>query len=320
MDGTGQTAVEAVMREQLARANRALGGVAPVLAHKLESPGQSLVNDAIVARLRGMLEHLAIQLLLAAREVPTRDPPDREAVDALAEMFAGDTGILSHLYALAMEAHLAERLERRGALDQVLSPLLQELIASDRPATAELAMEALAAQSRFIQGQRRMHLAIGELPAELFASTIDDFYNVAGASDAHTIARGLATLREAYDEATTRLGLLTRLVSSMRGGAVATLELEHAGLALFASGIATLTEQPRDLVILACHERQAVRLALSLRAVGQGDSAIDRQLALLDPSEWVPAGISRIPPERAALMLDGAISPTAKRRLSELWP
>ncbi|MGB3807978.1 MAG: hypothetical protein WA936_12325, partial [Erythrobacter sp.] len=77
----------------------------------------------------------------------------------------------------------------------------------------------------------------------------------------------------------------------------------------FASGIAAATQQPRDLIVLACHERQTVRLALGLRAAGQGDAAIGRQVSLLDPSDAVPAGIGAISPDRAASLLDAAYSP-----------
>ncbi|MGB3711871.1 MAG: hypothetical protein WA985_09305 [Erythrobacter sp.] len=309
MDRTGQIAVEAAVREELVRANRELGGVAPTIAHRLQSSGQSLVSDAIVARLRGMLEHLAAQLLHLARDRSRPQRPDRESIDVLAGILAQDSAVLSHLYATAMESQLSERLEKRAALDPVLSPLLQELIGSDRRLTGELAGETLAAQSRFVQGQRRMQLAISELPAELFAGLLDEFSEASSAHEREGLARSIDALRESYDEATTRLGLLSRLLASIHEDVAATLELEDAGLALFASAIAAATQQPRDLIVLACHERQTVRLALGLRAAGQGDAAIDRQVSLLDPSDAVPAGIGAISPDRAASLLDAAYSP-----------
>jgi len=306
---TRQSGAEESIRADLARANRELGGVAPLIAHKLESPGQSLVSDAIVARLRGMLEHLALQLVQHSRNDPACVTEQHENIDALTAMLGRDEGIVSHLYALAMEGHLTERLEKRVSLDPVLSPLLQSLIASSRSAIAELAMETLAAQSRFVQGQRRMQLLISELPAELFAGLLNDFGAASNVPGNEGIRDGIEALRRSYDESTTRLGLLARLVSAMEDDPVAALELWQAGLALFASGMAASSGQPRDIVILACHERQAVRLALGLRAAGQEVEAIDRQLLMLDPSEWDPAGVGALAPERAASLLESSLSP-----------
>jgi hypothetical protein len=302
MDRT-ETSVEAILRDELARGNRALSGVAPVISHMLESSGHALVSDAIVARLRGMLAHLARQLLSAGLPVGQQGGVDDEAIDAVADGLAGDSAVLNHLYAVAMEGHLTERLEQRSSVDPVLSPLLQELIASDQAAIAELAMNALAAQSRFTQSQRRMELPLGELPAELFLSVLKRFKKMPLNFDQEAAARTNKALKASYDEGAGRIGLFTRLVSSMRGAAVATLELDHAGLALFTTGIAVLTRQPRGLAILACHERQAARLALSLRASGLSAEGIERQFLLLEPSEMLPDGIGAMPPERARELL-----------------
>ena len=303
MDRTQTTRLEAILSDELASANRALRGVAPVIAHMLETSGPALVSDAIVARLRGMVTDLSRQLLPGSGEMQAQTASDtdrEEAVDALADALADDPAILNHLYALAMEGYLTERLEHRTSLDPVLSPLLQELIASDQPAIAELAMSALAAQSRFVQSQRRMELGLGELPADLFGAALE---TLGRSQDDGNGAAHIATLKAQYDEATSRLGLLARLASAMRGGAVAALELEHAGLALFATALSALTKQPRDLCILACHERQAARLALSLRATGQGEEAIERQFLLIEPSLGLPEGIGAMPPERASHLL-----------------
>ena len=154
MDLADGAIVEAILREELARESRALGSVVPVLRHLLASDGHRLVSDAILARVRGMLSDLAAQLIAAAAG---RDPALRLAADsdpqprdALAEALAGDARLLAHCHALAAESQLAERLHQQSAIDPVLSPLLQELIASDEPVIAELAMATLAAQSRFI--------------------------------------------------------------------------------------------------------------------------------------------------------------------------
>ncbi|MEO0057822.1 MAG: hypothetical protein RIT17_1295, partial [Pseudomonadota bacterium] len=229
MDLADGATVELILRDELARESRVLGSVVPVLRHLLASEGQRLVNDAILARVRGMLSDLAAQLIAAgAGHDPSLRHPDGDASqgrDALAEALAGDAALLAHCHALAAESQLAERLHQHHGIDPVLSPLLQELIASDEPVIAELAMSALAAQSRFIQSQRRMELPLGELPAELFHSLTASHVHDGGAT---------RSLLAAYDEGAGRLGLLARLVSAMRRGAIAALALDHAGLALFA--------------------------------------------------------------------------------------
>ncbi len=313
IDRTDTTSVEAILRDELARGNRALSGVAPVISHMLASSGHALVSDAIVARLRGMLMDLACQLIAASMSKADGQTGDIDeaVIDQVADHLAGDSDVLGHLYALAMEGHLTERLEQRSSVDPVLSPLLQELIASDQAAIAELAMTTLAAQSRFTQSQRRMELPLGELPSDLFVAVVKRFKKAAHADDRDRVSQAMKDLKNQYDEGTGRLGLLARLVSSMRGGAVAALELDHAGLALFVSGISALTRQPRDLAVLACHERQAARLALSLRAGGLNPEAIERQFLLIEPSEMLPSGIAAMSPERARDLLGGSALPYA---------
>lgn len=303
------TSVEGLLREELASGDRVLRGVAPVLAHMLASSGHALVSDAIVARVRGMLDHLARQLLAAERtEVlgtaagGPAEPAD--AVDTLAERLAANHVVLGHSYVMAMEGHLAERLERRASLDPVLSPLLQELIASEKPAIAELAMATLAAQSRFIQSQRRMDMPLAELPAELFLGVLECWESAARERERGGLPRGaLERLKRSYDEGASRAGLLARLVSSMGSGALAALELEHAGLALFASALASLTRQSRDNAVIACHPSQAARLALAFRAAGLDAAAIERQFLLLEPGISVPEVIGDIAPDRAQAIL-----------------
>ncbi|MEL7197207.1 MAG: hypothetical protein AAGL10_02740 [Pseudomonadota bacterium] len=298
--------VEGILRTQLAKGDRALSGVAPVLSHMLASSGHALVNEDVVARLRGMLSDCARQLIDAAQTDAALVRPDQSQVDSLADHFAENGPILSHLYTLAMEGHLASRLEQQSSLDPMLSPLLQELIASDQNELADLAMVTLAAQSRFIQAQRRMVFPITELPARLFHAILEswqDWTRNSGKADGMSEQAAAVTLRSSYDEASTRLALLTRLTGAMRNGAIVGLELEHAGLSLFATCLATLTRQPRDLAILACHDRQAARLALGLRASGLDQTTIERQFLLLVPGERLPRDLDHIDPAKAANLL-----------------
>lgn len=303
MDLAADDAVEAILRDGLARETRALTAVVPVLRHLLASEAPALVSDAILARVRGMILDLAAQLLaaMAGRDPATRwpAPADEAARDRIAERLTGDEALLAFCHALAAESLIAERLQQRRAIDPVLSPLLQELIASEDPATASLAMQVLAAQSRFVQGQRRMELPLAELPAELFHAL------VARAQADAPEGGALVRLQAGYDEANGRLGLIARLVAAMRRGAVAALGIEHAGLALFAGALAAAARCPRGAVVLACHEGQGLRLGLMLRAAGLDPAAIERQLELVEPAGRLTRALAEITPERAAALVAG---------------
>ncbi len=294
------TAIEAVLKGSLSRGDRALRGVPPVLTHLLASTGQTLVTDAIVAKLRGMLHSLAEQLI-AAKRAKSDDGDLASSADRLSDYLTADSIILSYCYALAMEGYLTERLERRASIDPVLTPLMQELIASQSDETAEVAMAALAAQSRFMQTQRRMELPLAELPAELFHVVLRRWET--GVRNDPAVSPAITALKADYDEGASRVGLLARLIAGMKGGAVAALELEHAGFALFVSALSARSQQPRELAILGCHEDQAARLILSLRAAGADAGAIERQFLLLEPNERLPEYIAEIAPERASTLL-----------------
>lgn len=305
MERSAHSAIETILRDELTRGDTALSGVAPVLTHMLSGSGGSLVSEAIVARLRGILGHIARQLLAYTRPDFSENDADR-----IADFLASDGALLSHCYAQAMEAHLTERLEARSAVDPVLSPLLQELIASDNAEVAELAMLTLTAQSRFMQTSKRMELPLEELPADLFQHMLALWARAPHDASANERESGRANslkeLKSAYDEGATRAGLLARLVSAMRGGARAALSLEHAGLALFGTALSVMTRQPRELAILSCHPRQTARLALSLRAAGLIEHEIEQQFALLHPEQKLPRGFDDLLPDRAQTLISQA--------------
>lgn len=313
MNSAAASSVETVLRDELARADRALAGVAPVLGHVLAAAGHSLVSDAVVARVQGMLNDLARQLVgrlaMDKGEAPGSGPDaDPASIEALAAQLANDTPMLSFLHALAMEGLLTERLNQRVSIDPVLSPLWQELIASEDAATSETAMQALAAQSRFMQAQRRMQQPVLELSSEALERALRIFARTTPVDrEAHTM-QGMRALKQEYDEAKTRIGLIARLVSSLRGGVVAALELEHAGLALFASALAHKTGQSRERTVLACHDQQAARLALALRASGLDGAGVERQLITLDPDIRLPRGLDGVSPENARAILQDSLA------------
>ena len=297
--------IEAIMRQELVQGDRALASVAPVLNHLLASPGHSLVSDDVVARMRGMLGDIARQLLNAqAKATGGKHSPDlSDREDELTGMLANSTTVLSHCYALAMEGQIARQLERQSGIDPVLSPLMQELIANKDDGAAELAMAAMSAQARFMQSQRRMHLSLSDLTADLFHEVLQIWHRFARREGAEILFATEARLRNAYDESTSRLGLLSRLATSMKAGVHACFSLEHAGIALFASGIASKTKQPRELVILACHERQIARLALTLLAAGLKQDHLAQQLLLLHGDVTLPERFADLSPELAMELL-----------------
>lgn len=303
MDLAAGHAVEAILRDGLAREARALSSVVPVLRHLLSTETQALLSDAILARVRGMMFDLARQLLAirSGRDPATRAgmEADPALLDPLADLLMADEGLLTFCHALATEGLIAQRLQQRDSIDPVLSPLLQELIAAEDPGVAALAMSTLAAQSRFVQGQRRMELALGELPFELFHRVTE----LARTTNQGSAAG--AAVQAAYDEATSRLGLLARLVAAMRRGVVAGLAIDHAGLALFASALATAIRHPREAIVLACHEGQGMGLGLMLRAADLPAQTIERQLLLVDPANGVARTVANVSAERAAALLAG---------------
>lgn len=295
--------VEDALREALAQGDAAIGTVGPILRHLLASDGNSLFNEEIVARVRGMLDHLAGQLLDAAAAgtgTRTHDHPPA-TVELVVSAIAAQPALLAHLHALALEFQLTERLQARLSLDPVLSPLLQALVASPDPATAASAMALLAAQARFMQTQRRMHLPLAELPADLFHAAMQLLALVPGAPAA--LAAAETALRDNYDEGRSRLGLLDRLVLGMGGGATVALAISHAGTALFLTAVAAGSGQRRDLTALAGHEGQLARLALALRAAGARPEAAEEQILAIHPEASLPAGLTMLTPDRAAALL-----------------
>ncbi|MBB4857086.1 hypothetical protein HNO88_000383 [Novosphingobium chloroacetimidivorans] len=283
--------VEENLRAKLARGDALAGTVQPILRHLLGSDHAAIFGDEILARVRGMAAHLAEQLLGGS---------SAGRGEALARTLLDDPAVLAHLHALAVEWQLTERLEESAAIDPVVPPLLQALLASPDAGTKEAGMKVLAAQARWCQAQRRMQLPIAELPGELLQIAL-----LAARTVTPDGAPGEARIRAGYDEGASRLGLAARLVTSLGSAAVALLDLDHAGLGLFLTALAYGSKQPRDALSLCLHEGQATRLALSLRAAGLGAAATEQQLFRLHPNMAAPDGLARVSCEQAAALLGG---------------
>ncbi|MET0178971.1 MAG: hypothetical protein ABW194_00625 [Novosphingobium sp.] len=288
----------------LAAATGALDGVQPILRHLLGATDQALLSDRIVAGVRSLLHDLARQLVSGL----LAEPPGGDAADALVAAFAADCSLLAHVHALALEAALTERLHERLALDPVRPPLLEALIASPDPETAALAKQVLAAQSGFVQAQRRGELPLGELPGDLLRNALITLRAHFGAGDPANDARAAALGRAArarHARSDDRGSLLHRLIARMGPSAVGALDLARGGAALFATALALGSGQDRDAAVLATSESQVPRLALGLLASGVEPAAVERQVNLLHPEATLPAELLALGPARAAELLAG---------------
>jgi hypothetical protein len=289
-----EPSVEDVLRDELSHGDAMIGSISPILRHLLTSDDHSLFSDEIVARVRGMVEHLARQLL---NSLNIADENAQHVVAGLIERPA----LLAHVHALAIEFQLTERLQARLALDPVLSPLLQALIASPDSVVAGSGMALLAAQARFVQAQRRMELPLTELPADLFHAALQALRTIE--ADADALVSAETDLRARFDEGRSRLGLMSRLVMGMGGGASAALAVAHAGAGLFLTALALGSGQDRDLTALSTNEVQVARLALALRAAGMRPEAVEEQFLSLHPEISLPDGFEQLGADRAAALL-----------------
>ncbi len=303
---TEQTAeaVELVLRDELWRGDAMIATSRPILRHLLANDDHALFSDEMIARIRGMMNHIASQLLFAQGAAADALDRARYAADRqedLAQALFEDTDFLAHAHALTLEAQLTERLQGRSGIDSVLTPLVQELAAAKEMDVAGLAMAVLAAQARFMQHHRRMELPLGELPGDLFHQALLLMRSQPG--DERAAEEAEHRLRDGYEEGASRLGLMTRLIVTMGQKAVRALAIDHAGLAIFSTALAMASGQSRDLAVLSFADRQFARLALALRAAGLKQQAVEEQFLYLHPEIALPDGFDRLRADRAAALL-----------------
>ncbi|MCB2080200.1 MAG: hypothetical protein KDE55_21195 [Novosphingobium sp.] len=305
---TSLDSLEDILRDDLAHCDAMTSTVVPILRHLLLSDGNSVFTDEILARVRGMVGDIAVQLLDEMQGAQSgRDSiaHDQSDIAGLSDRLIANSAFLRHVHALALEGLLAGSLQARLSLDPVLSPLMQALIASSDSDTAALAMRMLASQARFCQSQRRMKLPLGELPGDLLHGALEAMLAHAG-EDQDAQAKALAAesaIRIRYDEGLTRLGMAAQLVTGMGGGAIAALSVTHAGVAIFISALAIGSGLDRDETVLATNEAQLARLALSLRAAGMKPEGVAEQFLALHPDIELPEGFEMIGADRAAAIL-----------------
>ena len=301
-------AIEALLRDDLIHADQVLVHMGPILRHLLRNDDSSIFSDEIIARVRGMLADLARQLVQALGEAAGHADAAawaREAGPGLAEMLSGNEALLDHLHMLAIEWQLAEKLQGRLGLNPVLTPLLQDLIASSDPDLAARGMNLLAAQARFGQSIRRMQIPLIELPFELHQTALltmrsyvsDDPSGLAAADAAEQ------TLRNLRAGAASRLDLLAYAISIAGAKPSATLSLQNAGVALFLTALGLGAGLRRETAIMCTTESQMARLALALSAAGlRADGLIDVFNAL-HPDITLPDGLEQLHPDHAAALL-----------------
>lgn len=306
--GSDPAAIEALLRDDLAHADQALVHMGPILRHLLQNDDSSIFSDEVIARVRGMLADIARQLVQALGEAAGHDDAAqwaREAGPGLAAMLAGNQPLLNHLHMLAVEWQLTERLQGRLGLDPVLTPLVQDLIASPDPDVAARGMNLLAAHARFGQSLRRMQIPLVELPGDLHHLSLMTMQAYIAEDPSGMSAAGTAeaALRKIRSVSVSRLELLDHLTALLAPDLPVALSIENAGVALFLSALSFGAGLSRETAIMCTTESQLARLALSLAAAGAGRDGVVSAFVALHPEVALPEGIERLEPDRAAALL-----------------
>ena len=309
--GADPEAIEGLMRRDLFHADQAMLHMGPILRHLLQNDDRSIFSDEVIARVRGMLADVARQLVQAMGEAAGHADAAawaREAGPGLAEMLAASQPLLHHLHMLAVEWHLTERLQGRLAIDPVLTPLLQDIIASPDPDLAARGMNLLAAQARFGQQVRRMQIPLIELPTHLHEIALATMRGYVGGDAAGEAAaqQSEITLRQRRAVAASRLDLLEHVITTLGPDRSAALKLDHAGVALFLSALAASSGLGRGTAIMSTTESQMPRLALSLVAANVRREGVVATFSALHPDIAVPAGIEKLDPAHATTLLANA--------------
>lgn len=283
----------------LARSDRMQVVVPAILRHLMGEGDNALLHDDVLAHMRGMLDHLA-ECLLARAESSASRPP-LALVERLTQALSESEELLAHLHAVALEWRVTRRLEARGLTEPVLTPLLQDLVASGED-RAQTAMAFVSAQARFVQSSRRLQLDWRELPADLLHHCLVCLRALErnGAIDS---ARAVQSIRSEYDEAASRQALAETLIAQL-SSLNDTLDPEQAGFALFATGLAAAARTERKLAVVACSESDPIRLGLLLLAAGADRSTCEASLLAIRQEATLPSGLLELDRRAAARLLD----------------
>ena len=290
---TGASSLTDEVRAQLARGEAVLQSAPAMLRHLVTGEVGALFADDVLARVRGMIAHLADQLVQAVSREYARGGalPSGISARVIAGDLAAHSAILSHLHAVALEWQLSERLEARFGLDPVVAPLVQSLVSSWQDEAQALAAQLLAAQARWCRAQRRMELPLAELPADVLHAALLALRAQAGGENAWALAAE-ASLRGGFDEAAGRLALAARLVTSLGARATSSLSILDGGVALFLSALSHCAAISREAAVLTVQETQAVRLVLQLRRAGLRAERALEQAVVLHPDAALPVELN----------------------------
>jgi hypothetical protein len=294
--------IEAILRDELASGDAVARTITPILKHLLGNGSNSVFTDDVIASSRGMVSDVArqlLELLGKSYDEAAAPDPDPAEIHAITAILIEIPVFLAHVHALALEWQLTQRLQARLTIDPVLPPLLQNLMASADPKVSSLAMHVLAAQVRFCQSQRRMKLALTELPGDVLQSVLIASRRLHG----ETGAAAEALLRQRFDESKSRNGLMARLIVSLGSGAVASLSVNNAGVAMFINALSMATKLGRDVIALSTNDSQIARFALALRASGLKPQDVEAQFFTVHPEIALPPGFDQLSPDRAAAIL-----------------
>lgn len=294
-------AADGLLLAELAREERARAALGTVLPHLVGSDDALVLGEELVVRTRAMVAALAQDLLR-----PLGDDVPPSLAQRLFAALVSRPALLAHCHALALEGRTTERLAQAG-LDPLLAPLMESHLAAADRDEVQLAMATLTAQARFTARQRRMEAAANELPGELIHTALFAMGDIAGTEG----AGAAAALRSGYDEARTRLGLLSRLALMPPDPAVhadPALDLAAAGFALFATALALRAGVPREEVVVASAPGHEVRMGLLLQAAGLPQDEARPIMALLHPQAQIPPAWLALPRRRATDLLAGARS------------
>lgn len=299
--------VEQILRDELEVGNVVLGTIGPIVGHLVASHDPTLFDDEIVASIRGMVAHISTQLLAATAEAGQFDDP-QAYVDArkseLAGAMSADEALVRHCHALGMEWRLTKRLQARSNIDPVLSPMVQELVASSDATTASTAMSVIVAQARFAQHMQRMELPVAELPNDLRGRVFEVLRHTQ-----HDLPGAVVDAAEnefaRADSGGSRSERLSRLLESQDADERKALQVSHGGVALFLTALAELSGQSRDLATVSTSEAQLSRLALALRAGGLKPDQVEQQFLTVHPEVTLPEGFDTLRMDEAARILAG---------------
>ena len=283
----------------LALGGRDLGAIGPVLRHLVARPDSSLFAEELVARTRGMIESLALQLLRQGGE-----RMGDMVLSTLVARLCDHERLLVHVHALALEGQMTAALGQRG-IDSTLPPLLQARMAGGPPDGAALAMTVLAAQTRFLRSQQRMELDYAELPGDVLHDVLQIVAECSGPEGTETVR----LVHAGYDERKSRLALLAQVGLGLGDQFLAGLDPAQAGFALFATALSLVTGQERDRVVVATAQGHEARLGLMLAMAGLAPAAREGVMVCLHPDAVVRPAWLEIDGHRAADLLhrgDGA--------------